>query len=82
MTSISISFVLLIALILFVMRKHLRTAGKTVDEGINHLDKIVKVNLMENEVDLIRRLNKVNEDMDGLNYKSFEEAYAALKNNK
>lgn len=82
MTSISFSFVLLVVIILFVFRNHLKTAGKIVDNGIDHLDKIAKVNLVESEVDLIKRLNKVNEDMNGLNYKSFEEAYAALKNNK
>lgn len=82
MFDISISFVILIIIILFVLRNHLRTASKTVDESINHLDKIVKVNLVENEVDLIKRLNKVGEELNDLENKTFEEAYAALKNNK
>lgn len=82
MTSISISFVLLIIFVVFMLRRHLKNLGKTTEDTINHLDMIVKTNLKENEVDLIRRLNKVSEDLNGLQYSTFEEAYEALQKKK
>lgn len=82
MFDISFAFVALIVVLIFVLRRHFRHIGKTTDEAINHMDMIVKTNLKENEVDLIRRLNKVSEDLEGLQYSTFEEAYEALQKKK